>query len=80
MNEGELRLYGLWDIFTLYGENTFNCAKIYLSKLAIDQIDHQNIEGYLQTRKMKKIEGFKEYILQFRQELCNGYLKRRITA
>ena len=70
----------MWEIYRQHGERTFNRAKIYLSKLAIDQIDQQNIEGYLKTRKMRKVDGFKEYILQFRQELCNGYLRRRFTA
>lgn len=54
-------------------------AKNYLSRLAIDQIDEANIEGYLLTRKLKKRDGFKEYVLQFKQELCNGFLKRRIN-
>ena len=57
----------------------FNQAKNYLSRLAVDQIDEVNIEGYLKTRKLKKVDGFKEYILQFRQELFNGFLKRRIN-
>jgi hypothetical protein len=45
----------------------FNQAKIYLSKLAIDQIDVNNIEVYLNTRKLKTKDGFKEYMLEFRQ-------------
>ena len=53
-------------------------AKNYLSKLAIDQIDESNIEGYMKTRKMKKTEGFTEYILSFRKELLAGYIKRRL--
>jgi len=44
-------------------------AKNYLSKLAIDQIDEANVEGYVKTRKMKKTEAFTEYVLSFRKEL-----------
>jgi hypothetical protein len=53
-------------------------AKNYLSKLTIDQIDESNIEGYMKTRKMKKTEGFTEYVLSFRKELLAGYIKRRL--
>lgn len=55
-------------------------AKNYLSKLAIDQIDELNIEGYLSTRKIKRREGLNEYIMSFREELESGYLKRRINS
>jgi hypothetical protein len=47
--------------------------------LAIDQIDRQNIEGYLKSRKLRTKDGFEEYILNFRAELEKGYLKRRIN-
>jgi hypothetical protein len=66
INEAELRTYRLLDLYQLHGPEVFNRAKIYLSKLAIDQIDEQNIDGYLKTRKLKKLGGLKEYILQFR--------------
>ena len=52
-------------------------AKGYLSKLAIDQIDEANVEGFVKTRKMKKTEGLKDYVLSFRKELLAGYIKRR---
>jgi hypothetical protein len=67
INDVELQAYGLWEILQTYGADTFNRAKTFLSKLAIDQIDEENIEGYLKTRKLKRHEGFKEYIIQFRQ-------------
>jgi hypothetical protein len=53
-------------------------AKNYLSKLAIDQIDEFNIEGFVRTRKMKKTDCFKDYVLSFRKELLAGYIKRRV--
>jgi len=46
--------------------------------LAIDQIERDNIEGYLRTTRLKCKEGFKDYIIGFRSELETGYLKRRI--
>jgi hypothetical protein len=78
-SEAELRSYGLLATHQAYGEQTVSRAKNYLSKLAIDQIDEQNLDGYLMTRKIKRREGLKEYILGFRGELENGYLKRRIA-
>jgi hypothetical protein len=55
-----------------------NEARSYLCKLAIDQIERDNIEGYLRTTRLKCKEGFKDYIIGFRSELETGYLKRRI--
>jgi hypothetical protein len=48
--------------------------------LAIEQIDPQNVEGYLKFRKLKRKDGFGVYILAFKTELENGYLKRRISV
>lgn len=79
INDPELKTYGLWSIYHTYGEEVISQAKAFLSKLAIDQLDDQNIEGYLKTRKLKSKEGFKEYILGFKSELESGYLKRRVT-
>lgn len=53
-------------------------AKNYLSKLASDQINEENIQNYIKSRKMKKTEGFKEYILNFKKELEGGFIKRRV--
>ncbi len=53
-------------------------AKNYLSRLAVDQIDEENIDLYIKSRKMKKTEGFKDYILNFRKELEGGFIKRRV--
>lgn len=39
INNSELQTYGLWGIYQEYGVETFNKAKTFLSKLAIDQID-----------------------------------------
>lgn len=80
INDPELKTYGLWSIYHTYGEEVVSQAKSFISKLAIDQLDDQNIEGYLKTRKLKSKDGFKEYILGFKAELEGGYLKRRITT
>jgi hypothetical protein len=57
----------LWPIYHAHDEETISQAKTYLSKLAIDQLDDQNIEGYLKTRKLKSKFGFKDYILGFKK-------------
>lgn len=80
INDSELKTYGLFGIYQRFGEETVAQARTFLSKLAIDQIDRQNIEGYLKSRKLRTKEGFEEYILNFRAELENGYLKRRINV
>lgn len=77
VTEAELKAYGLLEVFQLYEMEVIVKAKNYLSRLAIDQIDEENIENYIKSRKMKKTEGFKEYILNFRKELLNGFIKRR---
>jgi hypothetical protein len=79
INEPELRTYGLLEIHQRYGQDVVSQAKNYISKLAIDQIDEPNLEGYLRTRKIKRMEGLKHYILSFKAELETGYLKRRIN-
>lgn len=76
-SEAELRVYDFWELYQTYGEKMLNMAKDHLSRIAIEQINETSIDCYLLTRKFKKREGFKEYILQFRQELSNGFLKRR---
>jgi len=48
--------------------------------LAIYQIDPQNVEGFLKFRKLRSKDGFGEYILAFKTELENGYIKRRINV
>lgn len=77
-NESELRTYDFLDVFVEFGEAVFREAKAYLSRLAVEQITPKAIDDYLLTRKLIKREGFKEYLLEFRQELVNGFLKRRI--
>jgi len=77
IKEQELKTYGLLGVYQHYGEEVISQAKNYLSKLAIDQIDESNILGYMKTRKMKKTEGFTEYVMSFRKELLGGYIKRR---
>jgi hypothetical protein len=69
INEPELKTYNLWGIYHTYDQEVISQAKNYLSKLAIDQLDEQNIEGYLKTRKLKSKVGFKEYIIGFKTEL-----------
>lgn len=69
INEGELRAYGLWEIYQLYDKSVIGQAKNYLSRLSVDQIDEENIDNYIKSRKMKKTEGFKDYILNFKKEL-----------
>lgn len=54
-------------MYQTYQPDIIAKAKNYLSKLAIDQLDEQNVEGYLKTRKLKKNrDGFQEYILGFK--------------
>lgn len=77
-SEAELRSFGFWELYLEAGDTLFREAKAYLSRLAIEQITPQNIDDYLKTRKLIKRDGFKEYLLEFRQELINGFLKRRI--
>jgi hypothetical protein len=50
-----------------FGDVVFREAKGYLSRLAVEQINGQNIDEYLKTRKLIKRDGFKEYLLEFRQ-------------
>jgi hypothetical protein len=67
------------EIYRHYGGEVINKAKDYLSKLTIDKIDEASIEDYLKTRKIKKVEGLKSYILNFRYELEMGCIKKRMT-
>lgn len=80
IRDSELKSCGLWEVYQKYESSVISQAKNYLSKLAIDQIDESNIQGYVRTRKMKKTECFSEYVLSFRKELLGGYLKRRVQA
>jgi hypothetical protein len=46
-----------------FGDSIFREAKAYLSRLVVEQINSQNIDDYLKTRKLIKRDGFKEYLL-----------------
>lgn len=78
VTEAELKNYGLLDVYQLYDMEVISEAKNYLSKLASDQIREESIDIYIKSRKMKKTEGFKEYILNFKKELLGGFIKRRV--
>lgn len=43
INDSELKTYGLFGIYQRFGEETVAQARTVLSKLAIDQLDRQNI-------------------------------------
>lgn len=78
VNDEELREYGLFDIYQRHGEQTYNAAKNYLSKLAIDQLDESSITCYVNSTKIRDKLNFNRYMNHFRQELEDGYLKRRL--
>lgn len=80
VNEPELKTYGMWHILRTFGEEALCDAKNYLAKLAIDQLDHHSIDNYLSTRKLKSKDQFRGYILAFKCELEEGFLKRRINV
>lgn len=78
INENELKTFRLFQVYQEYDLPTISKAKNYLSHLATDQIEEESIDNYIKSRKMKKTEGFKEYILNFRKELEGGFIKRRV--
>jgi hypothetical protein len=47
--------------------------------MAIDQINEENVNDYLETRRIKNAEKFKKYLWVFRKELKDGFLKKRFT-
>jgi hypothetical protein len=47
--------------------------------MAVLQMHEDNIDAYLQTRRIKNPVKFKRYLLLFRKELQEGFLKKRFT-
>lgn len=54
-------------------------AKSYLTNVAVSQLNDQNIDNYLATRRIKNPLKFKRYLLLFKNELLDGFLKKRFT-
>lgn len=52
-------------------------AKDYLSELAAEQLTGEKIDAYLSSSKLKNSDIFKQYVLEFRQELRNKFLTKR---
>lgn len=54
-------------------------ARNYLTNVAVGQLNDQNIDNYLATRRIKNPLKFKRYLLLFKKELQDGFLKKRFT-
>lgn len=42
-------------------------ARVYLTKVAIDHLNEENIDRYLQTRRIRNPLKFKKYLMVFRK-------------
>ena len=75
----DLQEFGFEDIYSQCGPQLLGEARRQLTGLAVEQMDEENIDGYLETRRIKSAPKFKKYLLLFRQELEDGFLKKRFT-
>lgn len=75
----DLRVFGLEEIYAECPAQVLAEARTLLTSLAVEQMDEENIDSYLETRRIKSPLKFKKYMLLFRQELEEGFLKKRFT-
>jgi hypothetical protein len=79
IKEEELRAFGFEDIYTQCPRPLLAEAKTSLTQLVLQQLGDENVDAYLETRRIKNQAKFKRYLVTFRKELQDGFLKKRFT-
>lgn len=53
-------------------------AKVYLSGLAMEQINQRTVGEFIKSGKMKKTVDFKRYVLSFKKDLSRGAFRKKV--
>lgn len=51
---------------------------MYLSRLAIQQINQRTIGAFIKSGKMKKTVDFKRYVMSFKKDLSRGAFRKKV--
>jgi hypothetical protein len=70
---------GFEQIYSECSRETLGEAKTFLTELVVRQMSDDGIDAYLETRRIKNQLKFKRYLITFRKELQDGFLKKRFT-
>ena len=74
-----LKSYGFKEMFAMYSEREIQMAKDELRRLVPIFFNEKNIENHLEKRQLKRKEEFRLYLINFRRELENANIKKRIS-
>lgn len=75
----ELRRLGFEEIYRAASREELGAAKELLTRVGVAQLREERVEEYLEGRRIKNPAKFKRYVLLFRRELEEGFIKKRFT-
>jgi hypothetical protein len=75
----ELKRLGFEDIYRAASRAELGAAKGFLTQVGLAQLREERVEEYLEGRRIKNAGKFKRYVMLFRKELEEGFIKKRFT-